>query len=131
MSDKLKFASQAWIDKARAILEELAAEHGEDGQLFSVSEEFTNAPLAVRNGGMSAAWNFKIDGKSVVVANGRIKGADMEVCVDYAVALPSARMIYTEEMIKAGREMVPESSPMSKAPAYLSDLHNQLAVLTE
>ena len=43
-TDKVVFASPAWIERARLELESLAAEHGQPGERFSLCEVFTEAP---------------------------------------------------------------------------------------
>ena len=130
MTAKVTFASPKWIETARSILTDLVAIHGEDGVKFTASEEFTNAPLDTVNTGTSVAWNFQIDGKTVTVDTGTLEGADLQVKVDYETALPLARKIYTEEMIKLARESAPVAGPGISMPPYLADLHNRLAVLT-
>ncbi|MEZ5560622.1 MAG: hypothetical protein R3E86_19015 [Pseudomonadales bacterium] len=132
---KLDFAGEAWISAARDVLEELVATHGEDGRSFSVCEIFTNAPAHVAADGV-AAWHFRIDGRSVVVAAGIAPDTDVCIEADYQAALPSARLIYTPEII-ARRSAERTSGPrpgvrgdMSKAPSYLVELHNRLAELT-
>jgi hypothetical protein len=132
---KLAFASPAWIDAARAILEALVAEHGEPGRRFSVCERFTDAPPDVAPSGR-ACWWFQIDGRTVSVAAGKLDGADVTVTADYAAALPTARLVYTPEIqARRAQARARGSGPgvtgdMGKAPPYLVELHNRLAVLT-
>ena len=137
---KVTFASRAWVDLARAVLEQLVAEHGEPGVSFSACEIFTDAPPGMAGAGMAveddttAAWHFRIDGKTVTVGAGAIDGAVMNVRADYTATLPLARLVYTPEVL-AERERNPkqpegDASGRSQAPPYLVELHNRLAERT-
>lgn len=126
---KVAFASTEWITEAKAVLEELVAEHGEEGTKFSVCETFTDAPTEFADETGAAAWHFIIDGKNVTVAAGGIEGADHQVSADYQTVLPMARVVYTEEMIAAARQKAPAEGA-SNFPSYLVELHNQLALIT-
>ena len=132
---KLAFASPAWVDEARRVLEDLVSTHGEAGRRFSVCERFTSAPADIAPSG-TAAWYFRIDGKSVAVAAGEIADADVEITADYQTTLPVARLVYTPEILAARRAAADQSPPpgrkgdMSKAPPYLVELHNRLALVT-
>ena len=131
-SEKVPFASHAWLRHARVILAKLVAEHGVAGKSFSVCEVFTDAPAGlVGPDDNIAAWHFRISGKSVSVGEGEIEGADMEARVDYEEVLPRARMVYTPQMLEQLRKNPPDSSiDRSNVPAYLVELHNRLAVIT-
>ena len=132
---KIPFASAAWIDKARQVLEELVVSHGEAGRRFSVCERSTAAPLEVSATGV-AAWHFKIDGTSVVVGPGDFPDADVVITADYQTTLPNARLVYTPEILaQRAADRAANPSPnvkgdMAKAPPYLVELHNQLAAVT-
>jgi hypothetical protein len=132
---KLEFAGPEWIDAARAVLEELVADNGEEGTVFSVCEVFTGAPASVARDG-AAAWHFRIDGNSVRVGAGEVADVDVLIRADYQAALPGARLVYTPEVL-ARRAAEPQqggsavvTGDMSRAPPYLIELHNRLAVLT-
>jgi hypothetical protein len=128
----LVFVSPTWIEAARSILETLVAEHGEPGWRFSICERFTDAPPDVASGGL-AAWWFRIDGRTVQVGAGAIEGAEVTITADYDATLPSARLVYTPEILAHRRAAGPRpgvDGDMSKAPPYLVELHNRLAVLT-
>ena len=132
---KVEFVSAAWIDAARQVLTGLAAEHGEAGQVVSVSEAFTNAPRHLA-GGDVAAWHFAIDGKTAQVEPGENPDADIVIRGDYEAALPGARLVYTPKILAEMAENPPDTSAgdikgdMSLLPAYISELHNRLAVIT-
>jgi hypothetical protein len=129
---KLEFASAAWIAEARRILEALVAAHGEPGRRFSVCEVFTDAPAEVAPSGV-ASWHFRIDGKTVEAGPGTIDGPDVLISADYAATLPNARLVYTPEILaqrRAARSDGARSGGGPKAPRYLVELHNRLAVLT-
>lgn len=139
-SEKLDFASTAWIEEARNVLEDLVPSHGEAGKVFSVCEIFTDAPEQVAPTG-TAAWHFYIDGLSVMVGEGIVDNTDVKIKADYQSTLPAARLVYTPEIL-AKRAAEPVAEPaanessgsmegdMSLAPPYLIELHNRLAVLT-
>ena len=136
VAKKVVLGSVEWVDLARTVLEELVAEHGETGKSFSVCEVFTDAPEGLAGPDpTTAAWHFRIVGKTVTVGVGEIDGADMNVRVPYAQVLPIAKMVYTPEMIARARASQPQAGAEDNAqatpPAYLVDLHNRLAVLTK
>lgn len=133
MPDKVVFVSRAWVDAARAILEELVSRHGEPGREFSVCEIFSDAPTEVSPTGV-AAWYFFIKGKDVTVGAGEVSNADVTIRADYWAILPTARLVYTPEILAERAKHPPEArsttGDMSKAPPYLVELHNRLAVMT-
>ncbi|MEM7017974.1 MAG: hypothetical protein AAF512_11640 [Pseudomonadota bacterium] len=132
---KVDFASAAWVDEARKELENLVSNHGEDGKNFSVCEIFTDAPKHVAESG-TAAWYFYITGKTVKVGAGEINDADVTIRADYTETLPTARLVYTPEILAERAAQPPDENSsnvegdMSQAPPYLVELHNQLAVMT-
>lgn len=135
MTQKLEFGSNPWVDKARSVLKELVAEHGQEGKAFSVCEVFTEAPVTIATRGV-VAWHFYIDGHTVRVGTGEVDDTDVKICADYAETLPNARLVYTPEVL-ADRAQNPPSNTtiqvegdMSLMPEYLIDMHNQMAVLT-
>lgn len=135
MSDKLEFASAVWIAAAEFILGELVALHGEPGTTFSICEAFTDAPETVAPNGV-AAWHFYIDGNSVAVGTGEVSDTDVQIRADYQTTLPFARLVYTAEILAQRASEPPQAQSgslegdMSKAPPYLVELHNRLAVIT-
>ena len=132
---KVDFASAAWVDMARAVLEELVAEHAEDDTRFSVCEAFTDAPSRVAASG-TAAWHFTINGKNVTVGQGELDEADIVIRADYQTSLPGARTVYTPEFLAQRESMPPPDIPpeikgdTSALPPWLVELHNRLAVVT-
>ena len=136
VSEKVVFASPAWVDVARKVLEELVAEHGEDGKSFSACEVFTDAPPEIAGADGSAAWHFRIVDKTVSVGRGAIEEADMNVSADYKSVLPMVRLVYTPELVaqmQRSRPQAPAESSRGQAtpPSWLVELHNRLAVVTE
>ncbi len=135
---KIDFAGQAWVDKAGEVLQALVTQYGEDGTSFSVCEVFTDAPSHVSASG-TAAWYFYIDGKSVEFGTGEESGTDVRIQADYMSSLPNVRLVYTPEILEEMRKNAAEQpenasssveGDMSKAPPYLVELHNQMAVMT-
>ncbi len=131
--EKVVLGSTEWLNLARKVLEELVAEHGEEGKSFSACEVFTDAPEGLAGPDpTTVAWHFRIEGKTVTVGEGEIEGADLNVRAPYAAVLPAAKMVYTPEMIAAARASRPEpKAGENAAPEYLVELHNRLAVLTK
>jgi hypothetical protein len=137
---KVPFVSPAWVDIAREILEELVAEHGQEGQKHSVCEAFVEAPDAISDSEGFAAWHFYIDGKNVTVGTGRVGDADILIQATWGISLPRAKLVYTPELIAEWEKNPPElpedpnrkiEGDMTSLPAYIGQLHNRLAVLTE
>ena len=135
MTEKIEFAGPAWVEKARVVLEELVAEHGEDGKTFSVCEVFTNAPRALVASGI-AAWHFYIDGRVVQVGTGEVDDTDVKIRAGYVETLPAARLVYTPEVLAelaknpSSNSTVVVEGDMSVMPQYLIEMHNRLAVIT-
>ncbi len=136
-TDKVAFASPEWIALARTVLDEIVAEHGEEGKSFSACEAFTDAPPGVAGkDSTTAAWHFHIVGKAVTVGEGTVEAADMNVSADYETVLPMARLVYTPEMIEQTRQNPPQGDSesavdASNIPPYLVELHNRMAVVTQ
>ena len=133
---KLAFASSEWVDLARTVLEELVEEYGETGKSFSACEVFTDAPEGLAGPDLTtAAWHFRIVGKTVTVGEGEIDGADMSVRMAYAQVLPLAKMVYTPETLARTQAGQPQAeagdNDKPTMPTYLLELHNRLAVLTK
>ncbi len=136
-SEKVAFASPAWVDIARVVLEDLVAKHGEIGKSFSACEVFTDAPQGVAGAdSKTAAWHFRIVDKTVTVGEGEITGADFNVSADYQSAVPAARIVYTPEMVARMQQNPPQVEAESTGerpnlPPYLLELHNRMAVVTQ
>ncbi|MEM7018649.1 MAG: hypothetical protein AAF512_15075 [Pseudomonadota bacterium] len=137
---KAPFASPAWVDIAREVLEELVAQHGEDGQTLSICEAFVEAPAEIADADGCAAWHFYIDGKNVRVGTGRIAEADIQIQATWETSLPGARLVYTPELLAEWEKNPPErpvdpnqkvEGDMTNLPTYLMELHNRMAVVTE
>ena len=133
---KVDFASAAWVDAARTVLEDLVAAHPDETLKCSVCEVFTNAPAHVAPSG-TAAWHFYIDGASVTVDSGERDDVDLRLGGDYQEALPGARTVYTPEYLaeRAKQEPDPEvqaniQGDMSILPPWIVELHNRLAPIT-
>lgn len=134
-SHKVEFGSTAWIDAARRELEELTATHGESGVRFSLCEVFTDAPTHLAPSG-TLAWHFYIDAKNVKVGTGEIDDATVTVRTDYQGVLPQARLVYTPQVLEERASQPPGANfdsvegDLGLTPAYITELHNRLAILT-
>ena len=137
---KVPFASPAWVDIARGVLEDLVAQHGEDGVNYSVCEAFAEAPEEISDDEGFAAWYFYVEGKSVRVGVGRLTDTDIQIQATWKLSLDGARTVYTPELRAEWEKNPPQRPPdpnqkiegdMTTLPAYLGELHNRLAVVTE
>lgn len=132
---KVEFGSNGWIEAARRALESLVATYGEPGVSFSLCEVFTDAPTHLAATGV-LVWHFYIDGKTVKVASGEIDDATVKLRTDYQGVLPQARLFYTPEILEQRAQQEPGANfdsvegDLSLTPLYITELHNQLAVLT-
>jgi len=137
---KVPFASPAWVEIARGVLEDLVSEHGQESQSFSVCEAFAQAPAEIADDEGFAAWYFYIDGKSVRVGQGRVIDTDVQIQATWEMVLPVARLVYTPELLADWQKNPPErpadpnasqSGDMANMPPYLLELHNRMAKVTE
>ena len=137
---KVPFASSAWVEIARSVLEDLVSQHGEDGVNYSVCEAFADAPKEISDADGFAAWYFYVEGKSVRVGVGRVTNTDIQIQATWELSLEGARTVYTPELLAEWEKNPPVRPPdpnqkiegdMTTLPTYLSALHNRLAVLTE
>ena len=138
-TEKFAFASSAWVDFARTVLEELVAEHGKPGRSFSACEVFEHAPEGLAGPERTtAAWHFSIEGMTVIVGEGEIDSADFNPRAGYESALPIARLVYTPDALAKMERDRPrvdgESSgdrDANQPPGYLIELHNRMAAVTQ
>ena len=132
--EKFPFASPEWFQIAQRVLVDLVAEHGTEGESFSICEIFADAPEGlIGPEPTTAAWYFSIDGKNVEIGEGTLENADKTVTAPYAEVLPLARTVYTPEMIAKSREAQANDPKNTDPPVppYLVKLHNDLALVTE
>ena len=137
---KYTFVSPGWIEMATAVLQKLIGQHGEEGVRYSVCEAFVDAPPEFADSEGLAAWHFFVDGKDVRVSSGKVDDADVYIQATWETSLPSARLVYTPELI-AERTKNPPKAPddpnqmvrgdISILPSYLGELHNVMAVATQ
>lgn len=134
-TEKVDFASEAWVAEVSAVLAELVVRHADDDTKLSVCEVFTDAPATVATSG-TAAWHFYIDGKNVRVGTGEVDDAEVTIRADYQTALPGARTVYTPEYLAQMESMPPPEKPpeikgdTSAFPPWLIELHNRMALVT-
>ena len=91
----VEFLSDAWIDEARSLLTQEAERRktGLNGQAFSVSERFADAPSHLGLADNVAAWRVEYDGERIAVARGFNPDAEVTVEGDYQAALMSAQTV--------------------------------------
>ena len=137
---KVPFVSPACVDIARGMLEELVSEHGEEGKNCSICEAFAEAPEEFSDADGFAAWHFYITGKSVRLGTGRVTDTDALIQATWKTSLGGAKRIITPELAEEMKKNPPTPPPdanrklegdRSKFPAYLRELHNRMAVITE
>ena len=134
MTEKVDLGSQAWLEHARAILEELVQRHGVEGVNFSLVEELYDAPpglIGPRSDVVS--WNLVVEGRRARVAEGELPAPDVRIRGAYRTMLEGARTVICEDQLPKGpvhtAQQQVEGSP-SKMPRYLAELHNRLAAIT-
>lgn len=143
MSERLVYATPAWIAAMHDILARLAAAHRADlsGVDFRMCEIITQVPPD----GSTAILAARITGDGVTFFDSEIE-ADVVVRGDHAAMLPAARLnrrsatpeqaaaqaAHSLEMAKAGRVSV--RGDLRKAPKallrVLAEMHDRLADLT-
>ena len=134
---KFEFISDEWVEQARMILEDLVSEFGKEEVNFSVCETFTNAPKNI-DPSRIVSWCFYIKGNSVRVAKGKEDDTDVKINFDYQKASVIAKIVYNEEIIaqqkedleKAREALAIAGKEFKQPPDYLTELHNQLALVT-
>ena len=136
---RYEFMSPGWIEMAKEQIEALVAGQDLAGINFTLCEEFTHPPEALRTGGRATVGFFVrvVDGH-VEVGDHPIDGADVKIVSDYADALavarnpdaPAASEQMVEERLAAGRLRI-EGDP-SRMPPVLAelDIHRLLASRT-
>jgi len=140
LSQPLQFASPAWVDRIKAVLTALVAEHRDSlaDADFTLSETFT----AVPPDDATAHWAARIHAGTVTFLDCP-NDADFTLVCDYAAALPGARLIYAgaseadlhaanvhrDAMIVAGRMTRSGGLGQASKPVLrvLRDLHDTLA----
>ena len=134
---KFEFVSDEWVEQARMILKDLVSEFGKETVNFSVCETFTNAPKKIDPSGI-VSWCFYIKGNSVKVARGKADDTDVKINFDYQKASNIAKIVYNEEIIARQKEDIEKArealaiagKEFKEPPDYLTELHNQLALVT-
>ena len=110
------------------------------GRRIATLEAFAEAPQEIADAEGFAAWYFYVDGKDVRVGTGRVTDTDVQIQATWELALPSARLVYTPELLAEWEKNPPQRPPdpnekvegdTSVFPAYLAELHNRMAVITE
>jgi hypothetical protein len=148
MTEKLEFASDAWVDLAGSILQKAVDNAGEAiaGQKLSLCERFVDPPAHLRkNGTNEAAWSLRIDDRRVEVFKFGLDDADYTSWSDYSTTVPKARLILgtspkeVEARVRARQEAVAAGRVKQQGTLgnisnamrlVLTELHNELAVRT-
>jgi hypothetical protein len=95
MAEKHEFGSSGWFDALKRAIERTIGAAGPEVESlrWTMCEVFVDVPphLAQTRDG-KAAWHCRIRGREVVFGLGEIDDADLKITVDYATALPLARL---------------------------------------
>lgn len=143
--EKAEFCSDAWLEKADAILKQLVAEYGQEiGSERRVSvKTYANPPAHLRQEGQDfVRWSFEIrDGKARV---SRADPADAMVrnSAEYSSVAPIARIVLPTDAETLTRQREASLQRLSEearrldeatSPAMrrmLLEFHNRLALVT-
>ena len=137
---KVEFGSTGWKSAFQAILEELVAESGDGETVYSMSEEYTDAPAQISDDGIGG-FCFRIDKGEVTFEHEPATDVDFKIVADYASIIPIARFNVAEtaggeqtmqtlvaDLIRSGK--LTTTGDRDKSPAYLSPIHDRLAAIT-
>ena len=136
-SPKVTFGTQAWVDMAIEVANELFSSSERTDFRCSTCEVFSGAPAELSPDGI-IAWHMIIDGQSVRAAFGEIDQPDFRLDAPYDQAAVQARTVYTPEYL-ADRAKNPEKYPFDatvtgglqpEITPLMLELHNQMAVRT-
>lgn len=140
MGERFELGSEAWIDVARAYLEETIPPIAErlGGLTYSLCEVLTDAPAHLRQEDTDhVAWHAAFDGTTVTVAAGELTGASYRMRADYQSTLPMARLHFTDEIaaeVRERRRAAVSRGEVPDIPSELSDafiaFHNHMAAHT-
>jgi ectoine hydroxylase-related dioxygenase (phytanoyl-CoA dioxygenase family) len=91
----VEFLSDRWLDEAARFWRELPEPRRAplNGQAFSVSERFTDAPPHLKLPGDVAAWTLRFDGREPAISRGFDGSADVTIEGDYQAALFLAQFV--------------------------------------
>ena len=106
--NKVEFASSAWFEAIEDIMKRCLEGVNLGNKTITISEEFTAPPShLLRPGERTIGWHFQIADEGVTVSRWPVADADLSSTVDYADALPVARLIYenTPEGIEETRKL--------------------------
>jgi hypothetical protein len=143
---KVELCSDAYLDKARAILSRLAHDYAEKlgDEKFSTCQIYTDAPEHLRLDGQNYVyWYVMVRANEAVVTREIRDDVDMKLVADYSEGLPRARTVYNDdpEQVRRRAEQAAASEARGERTgsyehlspammAMLRDFHNELALIT-
>lgn len=142
-TERVEFASEAWLDAARAYLEPRVAAKADSlrGNRFAICEVYADPPPHLGFGAGPAAFHIVIDDGALTVARGEIDDVDMKVHADYDRAQVVVTAVYednpkrrsrilNELLHREGREVFEIKGGMddgSPGAAVVAGLHDHMA----
>ena len=98
ISQRIEFASQAWLDSARAFLERKLDENGKDlpNERFVAVECYTDCPSHLNCPNNEAVIHISIDNGVLDVAYGDLPNPTFKVTADYNRALVIGSAVYEQ-----------------------------------
>src|SRR4051812_5499868 len=98
LSERVEFASPAWMAAARAYLEPRVAANADAlrGVRFGICEVYTNPPPHLGYGAGDAAFHIRIDDGRLVIGAGEIDDVDMKVRADYNKAQVAVTAVWEQ-----------------------------------
>lgn len=139
MTQKVEFASPAWLETLQGMIERYMKLAPADLDL-SICEVFTGVPKHLdKNGDGVIAWHCHIKSGRLEFRDGAIETADIKTIADYNFILPFARTkiepgnmdeYQAQQAEGAKRGLVQHWGDRSKVPPAFYGMHNELADLT-
>lgn len=139
MTAPIEFASDAWLEKLRGLLQKYTALAGSEVE-FSICEVFTGVPKHLdKNGDGVIAWHCHIADGQVAFEEGAIESADLKTVADYDFVLELARLTIDEttreeylrlQQVGAETGKLDSRGDQSKVPPSFYGMHNEMAEVT-
>ncbi len=138
MTGKVEFASPAWFEALKALLDRYTAAAPEAE--LSICEVFTGVPAHLdADGDGVIAWHCYISGGTASLHEGEIEEADLKTVADYDFVLQLARMKIEEatraeysrlQALGAQSGKLKSNGGHAKVPPSFHGMHNELAEVT-
>jgi hypothetical protein len=139
MTEKVEFASPAWMERFGDLLVSYMATTPDPPGDFSLCEIFTDAPAHLgADASGRVAWHCHIRGRTVTFGLGELPDADLTICGEYDFIVKLARWIHRPETAEAYERLRQAGAAEGRVSTtgdrsrvlFMRDLHNQIAELT-